>query len=76
MAVFNERVEAANEKLIEAGNFTGCETIETLKKAAVDYRATHEIDEDDFRECRIIASAYLAANTTSKTFLGKLIMHE
>lgn len=50
LAVFRERVEAADDKLIEAGNLTGCETIETLKKAAVDYRVTHEIDEDDFRE--------------------------
>jgi hypothetical protein len=38
LAVFRERVEAADESLLAAGNYTGCETIETYKKAAADYR--------------------------------------
>ncbi|UJR34703.1 hypothetical protein I4U23_027480 [Adineta vaga] len=45
LAVFHERLEAADEKLLEAGNFTECETIEIHKKAALDYRVEFAIDE-------------------------------
>jgi hypothetical protein len=74
--VFRERVEAADEKLLAAGNLTGCETMGTLKKAAFDYRRKHRLDEDIFRECRIISSTYRSADTQSTNIQGELIIHE
>ncbi|CAF4396090.1 unnamed protein product [Didymodactylos carnosus] len=65
LGVFREHVKNANESLLAAGNYTECETIETLKKAAYDYRKKMHVDEDIFKECRIIARAYLAADVTS-----------
>jgi hypothetical protein len=46
LAVFRERADTADEVLLAAGNRTRCETIETLKKAAADYRKKMYIDED------------------------------
>ncbi|CAF3816881.1 unnamed protein product [Rotaria sordida] len=40
LAVFRERVEAADENLLAEGNYTGCETIEVLKKTVADYHST------------------------------------
>jgi hypothetical protein len=74
--VFRKRIEAANEKLLAAGNLTGCQTMGTLKKAAFDYRRKHRLDEDIFRKCRIISSAYRSVDTESITIQGELIIHE
>ena len=71
LAVFRERVEAADESSLAAGNFTGCETIETHKKAAADYRKKMKLDENMFTECRIIGFAYRSADLTSKEVQGK-----
>ncbi|CAF4669780.1 unnamed protein product, partial [Didymodactylos carnosus] len=60
----------ANESLLAVGNYTECETIETLKKAAYDYRKKMHIDEDIFKECRIIGRAYLTADVTSNDVKG------
>jgi hypothetical protein len=70
LAVFRERIEAADESLLEAGNYTGCETIEILKKAAFDYRKKMYIDENIFRECRIIARTYRLDDVTSEHVQG------
>lgn len=72
--MFRERVEAADEELLAVGNLTGCETINTLKKAAADYRQKHRIDEDIFRECRIISSVYCSEDTESTIAPGKMII--
>ncbi|CAF1465351.1 unnamed protein product [Didymodactylos carnosus] len=69
LGVFPEHVNA-NESLLAAGNYTECEIIETLKKAAYDYRKKMHVDEDIFKECRIIARAYLAADVTSTSVKG------
>ncbi|CAF1061264.1 unnamed protein product [Rotaria sordida] len=42
LAVFRERVEAADENLLAEGNYTGCETIEVLKKTVADYHIDEE----------------------------------
>ncbi|CAF1512369.1 unnamed protein product, partial [Didymodactylos carnosus] len=70
LGVFREHVKDANESLLAAGNYTESETIETLKKAAYDYRKKMHVDEDIFKECRIIARAYLAADVTSTNLKG------
>jgi hypothetical protein len=57
-SLFQERIKVANERLLQAGNFTGCETIETLKKAAVDYRKRMALDENMFLTCRIYRRIY------------------
>ena len=72
--MFRERVEAANEELLAVGNLTGCGTINTWKKAAADYRQKHRIDEDIFRECRIISSVYRSEDTESITAPGEIII--
>ena len=74
--MFRERLEAADEKLLAAGNFTGCETMATYKKTVVDYLKKHRLDEDIFRECRIISSAYRSADTESINIQGELIIYE
>jgi hypothetical protein len=51
-------VKKADESLLASGNFTGCETIATLKKAAADYRKKMEVDENMFMACRIYRRAY------------------
>jgi len=71
LAVFREHIEAADESLLEAGNYTGCRTIETFKKSAVDYRKIMHVDEDIFKECRIIARAYRKEDEDSEKVPGK-----
>lgn len=71
LAVFRERVEATDESLLEAGNYTGCDAIETIKKTGVDYRSTLRIDEDIFRECRIIGRAYRLDDVRSESVHSK-----
>ena len=69
--VFREHIEHADENLLAAGNYTGCETIETLKKAAADYRKKMHIDENIFTECRMIARVYRTADVTSENVQGR-----
>ncbi|CAF0841297.1 unnamed protein product [Didymodactylos carnosus] len=76
LGVFREHVKNANESLLAAGNYTECETIETLKKAAYDYRKKMHVDEDIFKECRIIARAYLAADVTSTNVKDKSMTND
>jgi hypothetical protein len=71
MAVFQERIKSADDNLLAAGNYTGCETIEALKKAAADYRKKMHLDEDMFKECRIYARAFRVSDTTSTKLQGK-----
>jgi len=70
-AVFQERIKSADENLLAAGNFTGCEPIETIKKAAADYRKKMQLDEEMFKECRIYARAFRMSDTTSTKLRGK-----
>jgi hypothetical protein len=53
LKVFQQKVEIADEEMLIARNFTGCETTEVIKHAAVDYRKKYQLDEDIFRECRV-----------------------
>jgi len=76
LAVFRELVKAADENLLKAGNYTGCETIEVLKKAGIDVSKEMEVDEDMYAACRIIASAYRRADTTSTTIEGKRAVYK
>jgi hypothetical protein len=69
--VFRENIEHADENLLAAGNYTGCQTIETIKKASADYRKTMQIDEDIFTECRMIARVYRTADVTSENVQGR-----
>ncbi|CAF1460381.1 unnamed protein product [Adineta ricciae] len=61
-----ERVEVADEHLQAAGNFTGCETIETINKAAYDYRKKMHIAENIYAECRITEFVFDVADETSQ----------
>ncbi|CAF3432704.1 unnamed protein product [Rotaria socialis] len=70
LGVFREHINSADRELLAAGNYTDCQTIETLKKAASDYRQKMHIDEEVFRECRIIGRAYRKADTTSEYIQG------
>ncbi|CAF1491231.1 unnamed protein product [Adineta steineri] len=65
LAVFRENLEMADEKLLIAGNLTDCQTIEVIKKAAADYRKKMLIDEDMFKECRMLSHFYNSADVTS-----------
>ena len=53
LQVFQQKVENADEEMLIARNFTGCESMEVIKHAAADYRKHFQLDEDVFRECRI-----------------------
>ncbi|CAF1462902.1 unnamed protein product [Adineta steineri] len=70
LAVLRERIEAADENLLAAGNHTGCETIEVTKKAGADFRKANQIDENIFTACRIVGSVYQKADVTSTTVQG------
>ncbi|CAF1504788.1 unnamed protein product [Adineta ricciae] len=70
LAVFRERVEAADEKLLAVGNFGRVETIETIKKASADFRKKMKYDENAYAECRIIAISYLDADIIYKKVPG------
>lgn len=74
--MFRERVEAADEKLLAAGNFTECETIEVIKKAGFDYRKKWKFDENVYTDCRIIAFSYRAGDVTSKKIQGEIVIYE
>ncbi|CAF4443150.1 unnamed protein product [Rotaria sp. Silwood2] len=69
LAVFREQVEAADENLLAAGNYTECNTIEVIKKATADYRKKYQIDENIYTACRIIASAYHKSDVTSTRYV-------
>jgi hypothetical protein len=58
---------------LAVGNYTDCETKETLKKAAFDYRQKMRIDAHILKECRIIADAYVSADVTSTHLQGRWI---
>ena len=60
----------ADERLLAAGNFTRCETIGVLKKAAHDYRKKMEIDESTFMAVRIYRSVYRQLDRESKEIRG------
>ena len=63
--VFREQINNADEELQDAGNYTECPTDETLKKAASDYRKKMYLDEDIFKECRILKHAYCKEDVSS-----------
>ncbi|CAF3959946.1 unnamed protein product [Rotaria sp. Silwood1] len=68
-ATFRELVEVADEKLLAAGNFSECPTIEAVKKCGADYRKKMRFDEDVFRECRILSCFYRSEDVTSEQIL-------
>lgn len=72
LAVFRELVEKADENLLAAGNYTQCPTIEAIKKAGFDYGKKMRIDEDIFKECRIISYSYKKSDVTSTDVQGEL----
>jgi len=76
LAVFRERVEAADEDSLAAGNFTGCDTIEAVKNTGADYRKKMKFDENVYTECRIRAFAYRKGEVISKKVQGKVIIYE
>ena len=65
---------AASEELLKAENLTEVEALETIKKAAYDYRKNFEIDEDAFKECRIFQYALEISDRTSNQLRGKNII--
>ncbi|CAF2927464.1 unnamed protein product [Rotaria sp. Silwood2] len=69
VATFREIVEAADEKMLAAGNFSQCKTIEAVKKCGADYRKKMRFDEDVFRACRILSCFYRAEDVTSEQIL-------
>lgn len=70
LGVFRQQVNDADEKLLSEGNFTDCPSIETLKKAAYDYRKLMHIDEDIFKECRILKYFYFKEDISSTVIQG------
>ncbi|CAF1135500.1 unnamed protein product [Adineta ricciae] len=70
LAVYREQVESADERLLAAGNFTGCFTYETIKKSASDYRKIMHIVESIYEECRITQYSFETTDTTSKDCKG------
>lgn len=75
LAVYRERVEAANESLLEAGNHTECETVAVIKKAGADVRKKMLIDENIYRECDLIAYACNMLDTSNKIVPGNSIIY-
>ncbi|CAF3275361.1 unnamed protein product [Rotaria sp. Silwood2] len=49
LKVLQQKVENADEEMLSARNFTGCESMEVIKHAAADYRKKFQLDEDIFR---------------------------
>ena len=70
LKVFQQKVANADEDMLTARNFTGCESIEVLKHAAADYRKQFRLDEDIFRECRVRASIIADLDVTSLKIKG------
>ncbi|CAF4372742.1 unnamed protein product [Rotaria magnacalcarata] len=70
LRVFRELINEADENLLSAGNYTQCPTIETIKKAAADYRQKMHIDESIFTECRILRLAYMRADPITACIRG------
>ena len=70
LKVFQQKVEIADEEMLVARNFTGCESVEVLKHAAADYRKQFRLDEDIFQECRIRQHIIDELDTTSVTMKG------
>jgi hypothetical protein len=70
LKVFQEKVEMANEEMLTARNFTGCETTEVIKHAAADYRKHFQLDEDIFRECRVRQQLLEDVDVTSAKIKG------
>lgn len=71
LAVYHEHMRAADRSLLDAGNYTGCETIETLKKSGVDVRKKMFLDENIFGECRLASRIYWSDDPPSKLIRGK-----
>ena len=69
-AVARERLEAADERLLEDGSESEVNTVKILKKAGYDQRKLHRLDEDIFRDCRMLASFFRAADTDSTNIEG------
>ena len=72
LATLRERLESADKKLLAEGNFTRCETIETIKKASSDFRKKMQINEDIYQECRMVARAYRKGDVESEHVQGNL----
>ena len=70
LKVFQEKVEMADEEMLSARNFTGCETTEVIKHAAADYRKHFQLDEDIFRECRVRQQLLEDTDVTSAEIKG------
>ena len=70
LKVFQQKVEIADEEMLVARNFTGCESVEVLKHAAADYRKHFRLDEDIFQECRIRQHIIEELDTTSVKMKG------
>ena len=64
-------MDTADRKLLVAGNHTECPSIEVLKKAAADYRKKMHLDEDIFKECRILARTYQKDDVGSSQVKGE-----
>ena len=69
-AVARERLDAADERLLADGNESEVNTVKILKKAGYDQRKLHRLDEDIFRDCRMLASFFRAADTDSTNIEG------
>ena len=72
LKVFQEKVENADEEMLCAHNFTGCEceSMEVLKQAAADYQKNFRLDEDIFRECRVRQEIFEEIDVKSKKVKG------
>lgn len=74
-ALFRERLESADLRLLEDGNFSEVNTIEAIKKTASDHRNRYRLDEDIFRDCRVLAYGLRKADVESNDIEGKLIKY-
>jgi hypothetical protein len=70
LCTFEENVRNANEELLSEGNFSEVPSVDVLKMIKHEYEKKYKLDEDMFKELRILREDMLSFDVTSKNVKG------
>ncbi len=70
LGIFEENVRNANKDLLASGNFSEVPSVDVAKMIRYEYDKKHKLDEDIFKEVRILREDMCNFDSSSKTIKG------
>ena len=71
LRVYKRNVRSADEELLQEGNFSEVPSMDVLKTAKHQYNKKYRLDEDYFKELRMLAYLTRSTDFTSAKVIGE-----